>query len=347
LKKIIAIVGARPQFIKHAPVLLALKKYFKVETIHTGQHYDDNMSRIFFDELGISKPEYQLSWNQTDGIDPIDSMTKSIELILKVNRPDFVLVYGDTNSTLAGAKAASRIGVKLIHVEAGLRSFNLSMPEERNRIETDRLSSILFCPSEESVRNLQQEGITNQVYICGDVMKDMLQLALPFLQNMHEGDDYVYATLHRPYNVDDRDRMSAIIQALAGTGRKVIFPIHPRSLDKVKSFGIQMENYPNIKCIDPVGYFDSLSYQKYANCIITDSGGIQKEAYWLRKKCITIRPETEWVETLEGGWNKLLFDHLEELSFLLQEDIPDIYDDEMYGNGQAAEKILNVLQAIC
>ncbi|MFN6946604.1 MAG: non-hydrolyzing UDP-N-acetylglucosamine 2-epimerase [Cytophagaceae bacterium] len=344
MKKIIAIVGARPQFIKHAPMILELSKFFVAKTIHTGQHYDENMSKIFFDQLNIPRPEFQLSTSGVLHGEQTGHMLVEIEKILVDEKPDFVLVYGDTNSTLAGALAASKLSIPIVHVEAGLRSYNKSMPEEINRILTDHVSEILFCPSKAAEENLIKEGVSRNVHICGDVMKDMLTLAGKFLKDPQKGTPYVFVTIHRPYNTDGKERIFKILKALDSINTKIVFSIHPRTLNRIKQFDIDLEDTKNIEFIPPVGYFEALSFQKFSSCVITDSGGIQKEAYWLKKKCITLRPETEWVETTYQGWNQLLFNDLEQLPELIAKPEPVNYDANLYGNGHSASGMVEIIK---
>lgn len=343
MKKIVVVIGARPQFIKHFPLELALQSFFEVVTLHTGQHYDEKMSQIFFDELRMGAPAYQLQLRgRSHGIQTAEMLGKIEEALLK-EKPQALLVYGDTNSTVAGALAAVKLMIPVIHVEAGLRSFNKSMPEEINRILTDHMSSLLFCSSEMGVQNLKKEGIEKNVCVCGDLMKDALFILKDKLVKLEEG-EYVYTTLHRPYNTDNPERLMEVIGALNDMGLPVIFPVHPRTASMLSSLDFSQKNYSNIKFIQPVGYIDSLRYQLYASCVITDSGGMQKEAYWLGKKCITIRSETEWIETLEGGWNTLLFGNLNELKnvFVKKPDLK-IYDHSLYGDGKAASKIAELI----
>jgi UDP-GlcNAc3NAcA epimerase len=342
-KKILAVVGARPQFIKHAPLSKALEKDFLLKSVHTGQHYDDNMSRIFFDELKIQKPDFQLKDIGKSHAEQTGNMLISLERIFQQEQPDAVLVYGDTNSTLSAALAAVKLHIQVIHIEAGLRSFNIQMPEEVNRIMTDHVSSILFCPSEVAQQNLFAENIRRNVFICGDVMKDMLRLTLPYTRRLFQEKKYYFATIHRPYNTDAKDRMLEILNTFNALPYPVLFPIHPRTTKLLAGFGVQLEQFKNISFIEPVGYFESLSYQYYCEAIITDSGGVQKEAYWLEKKCITIRPETEWVETLTNHCNTLLFDSLSELASKLQE-IPTYFDPGLYGTGDASNEISEQLK---
>jgi UDP-GlcNAc3NAcA epimerase len=339
-KKIVCIVGARPQFIKHAPLELALKTFFNVVTIHTGQHYDAKMSKIFFDQLNISPPTYMLkssgkgvSHGQQTG-----EMLTLVEEILMKEMPMAVLVYGDTNSTLAGALAASKLNIPVIHIEAGLRSFNKKMPEEINRILTDHVSSILFAPSTLAVENLKKEGLSDGVVLCGDVMNDMVLLAKEKIPNTVDLSDFYLITIHRPYNTDEKSRLFYILDTINKLDSLAIFPIHPRTLTKIADFGGKIEDYQNIKFIEPLSYFELIEHQIKAKAIITDSGGVQKEAYILRKKCITIRSETEWAETLQGGWNHLVFDNLDNIQELIYEN-PTDYIENLYGNGQASNFI--------
>lgn len=343
MRKIVTIVGARPQFIKHFPLELELKKYFQVVSLHTGQHFDDKMSKIFFDELDISKPDYRLNLTKASHAGQTGEMLIFIEEILLKEKPIAIVVYGDTNSTLAGALAASKIHIPVIHIEAGLRSFNTDMPEEINRILTDHISSLLFCSSSIGIHNLGLEGIEKGVFECGDLMKDALFILKEKLVD-YVSEPYLFATFHRPYNTDDYVRITRILKSLNSLSLKVIFPVHPRTRKVLLNNNINLDAFENIDFIEPVGYIDSLSYQKYSKCVITDSGGIQKEAYWLRKKCITVRSETEWVETLKGNWNELVFNDLESLNNLFTNK-PDEsqYDNDLYGSGDAS---LNIVKEI-
>jgi UDP-GlcNAc3NAcA epimerase len=343
MKKIVSIIGARPQFIKHAPMQLELEKKFKAITIHTGQHYDPNMSAIFFDELKIAKPDYLFdmggSINQGE---QTGKMMAKIENVCIDEKPDAVLVYGDTNSTLAGCLVAAKMNIKIIHIEAGLRSYNRSMPEEVNRIVADEFAYLLFCPTKAAVENLKKEGIAHdRIFITGDVMCDMLELIRPKAKRLII-EDYYFATIHRPYNTDDIDRMKTIVETFDKLNKKVVFAIHPRTKHRMQAFGLDIADYKNIQLIDPVGYVESISYQMHADCIITDSGGMQKEAYMLKKKCITLRSETEWVETLENGWNTLLFNDIQNLPQFISSPVGR-YHENIYGNGHAANEIVNII----
>jgi UDP-GlcNAc3NAcA epimerase len=342
-KKIISVIGARPQFIKHAPVSVALKKRFNSLSIHTGQHFDENMSRVFFDELNIAKPDFMLDLGKrtTHGAQTA-IMLQEVEEILLKEKPDAVLLYGDTNSTIAGSLAASKLNIPIIHIEAGLRSFNREMPEEINRVVTDHLSSLLFAPTQTAIDNLKNEGITKGVYLTGDVMCDSLEMMKPFLEKKSER-NYYFTTLHRPYNTDEDSRLVRILQVLNQLDKPVVFPIHPRTSNLLKSRGEDLHAFSNIEFISPVGYKDCLSYQAYADCVITDSGGIQKEAYMLEKRCITIRKETEWVETLQGGCNTLVFDQPEKIADILSEQ-SELKFEKLYGDGRAAEEITSIIE---
>lgn len=344
MRKILTVIGARPQFIKHSPVVLQLKKYFNTITVHTGQHYDANMSAVFFDQLQIPLPDYMLDIHSGNHGEQTGKMMIALENIVIKENPDAVLVYGDTNSTLAGALVAAKLNIPVIHIEAGLRSFNKHMPEEINRIMTDHVSEILFCPSGIAEDNLRKEGISKHVFVCGDVMRDMMDISQNFLANPLVDQNYVFATIHRPYNTDDKQRMKAILEAFNTLDQKVLFPIHPRTMNKLKEYGLDPLSYSNILFTGPVGYIESLSAQKYAHAIVTDSGGIQKEAYWLKKKCVTIRTETEWTETLEHGWNTLVYEDFEKIKSIMNKPNPSQHHPDVYGSSHSAEKIALVLR---
>lgn len=345
MNKIVTVVGARPQFIKHFPLEIELKKFFNVVSIHTGQHFDDKMSKIFFDELHISKPDYQLNLTKSSHAGQTGEMLLHIEEILLKEKPVAILVYGDTNSTLAGALAASKIHIPVIHVEAGLRSYNKEMPEEVNRIMTDHVSKLLFCSSQIGISNLMTEGISKGVYECGDLMKDALLILKNRLHNL-VNEPYIYATFHRPYNTDDFNRITSVLSNLNSLSTRVIFPVHPRTRKVLESNKLNLESFGNITFIEPVGYIDSLSYQQFSTCVITDSGGIQKEAYWLKRKCITVRSETEWIETIEGDWNQLVFEDLSKIKDAYHNTPNEVlYNINLYGTGDAAYQICSVINS--
>ena len=343
-KKIIAIVGARPQFIKHFPFEKAVNDSFELITIHTGQHYDDYMSKIFFDQMKMKRPKYMLNIGSRGHGAQTGLMMIEIEKIVLKEKPDWVIVYGDTNSTLAGALVAAKLHIPIAHIEAGLRSFNKQMPEEVNRIMTDHISTLLLVPSETATNNLSAEGIVDNVEVVGDIMKDLVQISLGdnVIPSRTFQNEYYYATLHRPYNTDEKDRLSYVLSSLNTLDKAVIFSIHPRTINAMKKFELKRNDFSNIVFIDPQGYFDNLSYLYYSDGLITDSGGMQKEAYWLTKKCITIRTETEWVETLEGGANTLVFEDLTFLTEIMNRSAN--WNDSLYGDGKCGSKINTLLQ---
>jgi len=309
--KVLSIVGARPQFIKAAVVSAELAREGKEVLLHTGQHYDDEMSRVFFEGLGIPEPDYNLGVRETDACVQVCKMIEGVGKAIRREGPDAVLVYGDTNSTLAGAIAANKCGVPLAHVEAGLRSFNSSMPEEVNRILTDHCANLLFCPTRTAVENLEREGLEDGVKLVGDVMVDSVKKfsgaadrdAL-FKRFGVKEKKYFFATLHRQYNVDDPRRLKELFVFLNGAAEllPVVLPLHPRTAKRMKEFGV---SGGAVKLVNSLGYAEALALQAGAATVLTDSGGMQKEANVLGVPCVTLRPETEWPETMEGGWNVL------------------------------------------
>ena len=357
MKKIITVVGARPQFIKAAVVSRQLKDNFEEIIIHTGQHYDSNMSDVFFEQLGIPKPKYNLGIGSGTHGKQTGMMLEKIEEILFKEKPDYVLVYGDTNSTLAGALAASKLLIPVIHIEAGLRSFNINMPEEQNRILTDHISKILFCPTQTAVDNLKKEGITNNVYNVGDVMCDSvlyysklanatLKIQTLNLESIYEKkviDKWYLATIHRAENTFDDKKLLEILKALNELDELVIFPVHPRIKKMVDDLNKQFQ-YNNIYFVKPVDYLTMLFLTKNAKKVITDSGGLQKECYILNVPCITVRDQTEWVETLKRGYNTLSKPVYGELKEKIENaQIVDINKINYYGDGNSSKKIVNIL----
>jgi UDP-N-acetylglucosamine 2-epimerase len=314
--KIVSIVGARPQFIKAAPVSKALRAAGHQDFIlHTGQHYGYGMSQVFFEELNIPQPDVNLGVGSGDHGWQTGQMLIGIEKVLMAEKPDWVLVYGDTNSTLAGALTAVKLHIPLAHVEAGLRSFNREMPEEHNRVLTDHCADLLFCPTQTAVDNLAREGITKNVHLVGDTMYDaVLQFGEIARQRSTILKDlglqpkkYLLATLHRAANTDDPENLHNILAAFSEIEELIIFPVHPRTRQKISELGfLNQTGTKNPKFIDPVGYLDMLVLEQSARLILTDSGGVQKEAYWLGVSCVTLRDETEWLETVTAGWNILV-----------------------------------------
>ena len=323
--KILSIVGARPQFIKLAPISKKIRSDVDHVVIHTGQHFDNNMSQIFFDDMGLSTPKYNLDISSGSHGNQTGLMLIEIEKILIQESPDVVIVFGDTNSTLAGGLAASKLGIKLVHIEAGLRSFNRSMPEEINRIVVDHCSDYLFAPTQDAMVNMNNEGLSDKAFLSGDIMVDSLNMFLEEAKSQSKISDFLkldnhqfcLLTLHRPYNVDDPDKLSLIFDFLNKLDYNFIFPIHPRTKNMMSKFNIKCSD--KVKLIEPVGYLDFLILQSKASKIFTDSGGIQKEAYILKTPCITIRSETEWVETVSAGCNKLTNLNLDNLQNLVDE----------------------------
>jgi len=361
--KVVSVVGARPQFIKAAPVGRALRAAGHTDVlVHTGQHYDENMSAIFFRELAIPEPDYNLGVGSGPHGRQTGEMLMRLEEVMEQERPDRVLVYGDTNSTLAGALAAVKLHIPVAHVEAGLRSFNRAMPEEHNRVLTDHCADLLFCPTQTAVDNLAREGITQGVHLVGDVMYDAVlqfsELARQRSTILHDlglkPKGYLLATVHRPYNTDVAENLRNILAAFAEIEEPVIFPIHPRTRQRIVEFGLFnpqsatcTEPSPSIrnpKFIDPVGYLDMLMLEQNARMILTDSGGVQKEAYFFAVPCVTLRPETEWVETVKAGWNLVADADRERILWAANgHRWPQEVPCPIFGDGRAAEKIAHAL----
>jgi UDP-N-acetylglucosamine 2-epimerase len=372
--KIVTIVGARPQFIKAAAVTRAIQRYNQKHSpprrlreilVHTGQHYDYLMDKVFFEELGLSKPDYHLGVGSGSHARQTGLMLERIEAALQKERPELVVVYGDTNSTLAGALAAAKLNISIAHVEAGLRSYNRTMPEEINRLLTDHLSTLLFCPTAQAVRNLLREGIKNGkkkiVKKVGDVMYDSilyysevaekkgtilsdLNLCFSTPNSELKTQNYYLATLHRAENTENPKRLKSILKALNEIGKNiaVILPLHPRTKKIMRAYHL-FPKFKSIKYIEPVSYLDMLKLEKNAKAILTDSGGVQKEAYWLKVPCFTLRDETEWVETVQSRWNTLAGSRtkkiIEEVKNLKRKRL--LKDKgKAFGDGKASEKII-------
>jgi len=348
--KVLTIVGARPQFIKAAPVSHALREHHGEFLLHTGQHYDADMSDVFFKELNIPAPNVNLGVGSGGHGTQTGAMLAGIEQHLLEQNPDWILLYGDTNSTLAGALAASKLHIKVAHIEAGLRSFNRTMPEEINRVLTDHVSDLLFCPTQTAVENLTQEGITKGVHHVGDVMVDALyyaktQIGKRAILTEHglANADFYLATIHRPANTDHYEHLSGIIEGFKQLATSIVLPMHPRLKASLEREGLSMP--PNVKVIPPVGYLDMATLLDAAQIVITDSGGLQKETYVMQRPCVTIRPETEWIETVHAGWNRLCEPNPGAIQMAVQDALkpPPTDHPTFYGDGTAAQQIVNIM----
>jgi UDP-GlcNAc3NAcA epimerase len=372
--KIVTVVGARPQFIKAGAVSRAIQEFNQKKSrireiwVHTGQHYDALMDKVFFEELKLPKPDHHLGVGSGSHAKQTGLMLERVERVLEKEKPEMVIVYGDTNSTLAGALAAAKLNIPVGHVEAGLRSYNQAMPEEINRLLTDHLSTFLFCPTDQAVQNLLKEGIkdgrTRIVKNVGDVMYDSilyyskmtekkssiikdLDLCLSTPNSGLRTQTYYLATLHRAENTDDPKKLKSILKALDEIGKNIpiVLPLHPRTKKRMGSYHF-LSKFKNIKFIEPVSYLDMLKLEKKAKAILTDSGGVQKEAYWLRVPCFTLREETEWVETIKSGWNVLTGTNAKrivgEVGHLEKRRKHPKWN-KLFGDGKAGEKIVQIL----
>lgn len=347
--RVLSVVGNRPQFVKSGPVSVALREEGIDEVVlHTGQHYDPELSQVFFDELGLAPPTYRLDAGSGSHAEQTGRMLPGIERAVLAEEPDWVLVYGDTNSTLAGTLAAAKLGTRVAHVEAGLRAFDREMPEELNRIVTDRLSTLLFCPTETAVRNLRAEAITEGVHVVGDVMLDAsLELAPLARARSHvlsesgvEPGGYVLLTLHREANVR-ASSLARIVTAVNALAERVVFPAHPRTWAALLEHALELG--PHVRTLAPVGYLDFAALASQARLVLTDSGGVQKEAYWHGVPCVTLRRSTEWVETVETGWNRLAGDDLGEILAAVAQATRPPEHPPLYGDGKASNRIAQLL----
>ncbi|MDX8398102.1 MAG: UDP-N-acetylglucosamine 2-epimerase (non-hydrolyzing) [Mariprofundaceae bacterium] len=351
--KIVTILGARPQFIKAGSVSREIAKHPDIQEVivHTGQHYDANMSDVFFEEMQIPQPDYTLGIGGKSHGAMTGQMIENIEIVLHKEKSDWVMVYGDTNSTLAGAIAASKLHIKIAHVEAGLRSFNMRMPEEVNRILTDRISSMLFCPTQTAVDNLTNEGVQQwgngaQVLLPGDVMQDGALFYKGMAEkplNLDVHDDYVLCTIHRAENTDDPARLASIIDALneISQDKQVILPLHPRTKQVLMQGNY---NITNLTVIDPVGYLNMVWLIGHCSMVMTDSGGLQKEAFFFAKPCVTLRDETEWIELVEHGFNILTGAGREQILAAYKNiNCDQNFDMNLYGDGKASQSIMQQL----
>jgi UDP-N-acetylglucosamine 2-epimerase len=348
--KILTVVGARPQFIKAAPFSRAVRQHHAEVIVHTGQHYDASMSDVFFEELGIPRPNHHLGVGSGTHAAQTAHMLERMEPVIRSEAPDRVVIYGDTNSTLAGALAAAKLGVPVAHVEAGLRSYVRDMPEEINRVVADHVSSYLLAPTQTAVDNLAREGVISGVTLTGDIMYDALVQNAPVAAKRSSivrdlaltPGGYVLATVHRAANTDDPARLADLFDAFALLKEPVIVPLHPRT--RAALMGTDIEVEPPVRIVDPAGYIDMLALEQNARVVITDSGGVQKEAYLLGVPCVTLRDETEWVETLEGGWNVLAGADAERILAAAQRPRPSGTPPPVFGDGRAAEKMVAALE---
>lgn len=347
--KILSIIGARPEFVQSFAVSRALRPFHQEILVHTGQHYDHLMSQVFFDDLEIAAPEYNLGVGSGSHAGQLSSMLSGLEEILLGEMPDLVLVRGDTNSTLAGALAASKLQFPTAHIEAGERSYDRSMPEEVNRIVADAVSELHFCASRHAVKNLAKEGIRQRVFWIGDVMLDAVETFLPRAQershvleqfDLRPG-DYALVTVHRAGNTDDPDRLGNILKALNRAPERVIFPVHPRTRNVLDVLALAVADH--VSLIDPVSYLDMLVLERNAHLIATDSGGVQREAYYLGIPCLTLRDETEWVATVSSGWNQLVGVSPDAILDAWEHFQPPGSRPPIYGDGNAAKRLAEIL----
>jgi UDP-N-acetylglucosamine 2-epimerase len=355
LMRIATVVGNRPQFVKAAAVSRLLRERHDELIVHTGQHYDDELSRIFFDELGVPAPDRQLGIGGGSQTDQTARMLAALEPELRSLAPDLVMVYGDTNSTLAGALAAAQERIPLAHVEAGMRSFDRRMPEELNRVLTDHASDVLFCSTETAVSNLEHESAVGELHLVGDVMADVSLAFEPIAERRSQALEeqrvepgaYVLVTAHRAGNVDDPERLARLVQLLEALPLPVVFPVHPRTRNRLTATGLldRLEAAETMRLTAPIGYIDFLKLARHARAILTDSGGVQKEAYLLGTPCVTLRDTTEWVETVESGWNVLVDLDREAALSALERPKPQGERPDLYGGGRAGERIRDALSA--
>jgi UDP-N-acetylglucosamine 2-epimerase len=351
--RITSVIGNRPQFIKAAAVSRRVREHHDEILVHTGQHYDDEMSKVFFEELGVPAPDVELGVGSGSNTAQTARMLVALEPVLADSRPDLVLVYGDTNSTLAGALAAAQAQVPLAHVEAGMRSFDRAMPEELNRVLTDHASDLLFCSTETAVRNLEKESVAGEIHLVGDVMADVSLTFAPIAAERshaleHHGlepDSYLLVTAHRAGNVDDPQRLERLVSLIERLDGPVVFPLHPRTAKRVDEAGLRERLAAASKLTPPLGYLDFLQLARNARAVLTDSGGVQKEAYLLETPCVTLRDTTEWVETVEAGWNVLVDLDADAALGALERPVPTGEHPDLYGGGNAGMRIRDVLDS--
>lgn len=350
--KIISVVGARPEFIQATPVSRALRKRHREILVHTGQHYDYKMSQTFFDELGIPAPEYNLEVGSGSHAGQTAEILVRFEEVVQQEKPDVIIIRGDTNSTLAGALVASKLHIPVVHIEAGERSYDRRMPEEINRLVADQLSSAYFCVSQTAVKQLAGEGITENVFWVGDVMLDANLANRPLARRKSTilsdlqlaPDSFGLVTVHRAANTDDPARLGNIVAALNQVGETVVFPVHPRTRGALEKLDVQFAE--NVRVIEPVGYYDMMALEENARIIATDSGGVQREAYFMQKPCLTLRDETEWTETVHVGWNKLVGVDVDVIALEWKTFAPPTEQPPIFGDGTAGEKIAQQLDQL-
>jgi UDP-GlcNAc3NAcA epimerase len=349
--RIVTIIGNRPQFVKAAAVSRLLRERHDELIVHTGQHYDDELSRVFFEELGIPAPDRELGAGSGTNTEQTARILGALEPVLAELGPGLVLVYGDTNSTLAGALVAAQAGIPVGHVESGMRSFDRSMPEELNRVLTDHASDLLLCSTQTAIDNLAREGVRGETHLVGDVMADV---SVAFREIAAERSTiaadlgvepgaYLVVTAHRAGNVDDPARLERLVELIAALPRPVVFPLHPRTRTRLEAAGL-LERLEGVTVVAPLGYLDFLELARHARAILTDSGGVQKEAYLLGVPCVTLRDTTEWVETVEVGWN-VLVDLDPEAALAALKRTPPAERPELYGGGRAAERVRDAVSA--
>lgn len=352
--KILSVVGARPQFIKAGPVSLELRQRFDEIIVHTGQHYDKNMSDVFFNDLKIPKPNYQLNIGSGSHAYQTGNMMIELEKIFIQEQPDIVLLYGDTNSTLAAGLAAVKLNMPIAHVESGPRNNDINIPEEVNRVTVDRISSINFCATEESVKNLNRENIINNVYLTGDVMFDAFIKSMEIVEEKSSivdqlklnKNDYILLTIHRSFNTDDEEKLNNIVNALIQINQIIVFPVHPRTIKKLVEYGLleKIEKKKNIIITDPLGYFDFILLEKYSKKIVTDSGGVQREAYFAKKPCITLMNNTSWPDTVNDGANYLVGARTKDIVWAINNfNTTDENFKNIFGDGTASAQITNII----
>jgi UDP-N-acetylglucosamine 2-epimerase (non-hydrolysing)/UDP-GlcNAc3NAcA epimerase len=353
--RIVTVIGNRPQFVKAAAVSRLLRERHEELIVNTGQHYDDELSRVFFQELGVPAPAVELGIGDGSATSQTSRMLAALEPVLPDLSPDMVLVYGDTNSTLAGALAAAQRRVPVAHVEAGMRSFDRAMPEELNRVLTDHASDLLLCSTETAVENLRNEGVAGEVRLVGDAMADVTLAFAPVAEERStaladhgvEPGSYLLVTAHRAGNVDDPGRLQKLVELLEALPLPALFPLHPRTRARLDSAGLmeRVERASQVALAPPLGYLDFLTLARNARAVLTDSGGVQKEAFLLGTPCVTLRDTTEWVETVESGWNVLVDLDAEAALRALERPLPAGERPELYGGGRAGERIRDALDA--